>query len=141
MNTLELSENYKKIAAELIRERDDLHHLEGVRIAFLASDQEKKSNGRVIFGECRKVSTQYAWCCPYDFMITVYEPNTAEYGFDDDLFKILLWHELLHCGVEDTDAGQKFFIVPHDIEDFDKIIDAVGTHWQRANMIGADPIG
>lgn len=141
MNTLELSDKYKSIAAELILQRKDLAHLQGVRIAFLASDQEKKRNGRVIFGECRKVSPQYAWCCPYDFMITVYEPNTTEYGFDDDLFRILIWHELLHCGVEDTDAGMKFSLVPHDVEDFNKIIDETGLYWETRNLRGADPIG
>lgn len=141
MNTLELSSVYEAIGKALIKEREDLHHLDGVRIAYLASDQDKKSNGRVIFGECRKVSPQYAWCCPYDFMITIYEPNIIEYGFDEEQITSLIWHELLHCGVEDTDAGMKFRIIPHDIEDFDKIIAAAGMHWELKNMIGADPRG
>ena len=141
MNTLEPSAEYSKIAEELIRQRADLHYLEGVRIAYLASDQEKKRNGRTIFGECRKVSPQYSWCCPFDFMITIYEPNTALYQFDDDLFRILLWHELSHCGVEETDAGLKFYLVPHDVEDFNKIIDAAGMHWAAKNLEGADLIG
>ena len=140
MNTLLLSDDYEAIGKELIREHEDLSHLQGVRIAYLASDQEKKSNGRTIFGECRKVSPQYSWCCPYDFMITIFEPNTALYQFDDDMLKILIWHELKHCGVDDGENGQKFRIVPHDIEDFDAIIAEAGMHW-AAKKLGADPIG
>lgn len=140
-NDIELSKRYHDIGCALIMEREDLQYLEGVRIAFLASDQEKKSGGRTIFGECRKVSPLYAWCCPYDFMITIYEPNLAEYHFDDDMVRILIWHELLHCGVDETEKGPKYKIMPHDVEEFDRIIGEEGLHWARKYMRGADPRG
>ena len=141
MSTLTLSDEYRTIAEQLIRDRDDLRHLDGVRIAYLASDREKKANGRFIFGECRKVSDQYSWCCPYDFMITIYEPNTAYYQFDFAMMKILLWHELMHVGVDESDEGVKYRLIPHDVEEFNKIIDEVGLHWEAKNMEGADPVG
>lgn len=141
MNTLELSAAYAAIGEEMIRVHEELHPLEGVRIAYLASDQEKTRNGRVIFGDCRKVSPQYAWCCPYDFIITIYEPNCVEYRFDDEQMKILIWHELLHCGVEEDDSGRKFRIIPHDVEEFDNIIEDEGMYWQTKNTNGVDPVG
>lgn len=138
MNTLELSAAYTAIGNEMIRAHEDLQHLEGVRIAYLASDQEKKSNGRTIFGECRKVSPQYMWCCPYDFMITIYEPNLTAYGFDMEQTAILIRHELMHCGVDEDDSGRKFRIIPHDVEEFNKIIEEEGMHWATKNLMGAD---
>ena len=116
-------------------------HLAGVRIAYLASDQEKTKNGQFVFGECRKVSPMYAWCCPYDFMITIYEPNVVEYGFDDEQLRLLMWHELMHCGVIEDDSGVKYHIAPHDVEEFYKIIDEGGLRWETKNLMGRDPRG
>ncbi len=141
MNTIEQSPKYQEIGEMLIREREDLSHLEGVRIAYLASDQEKKSSGRTIFGECRKVSPIYAWCCPYDFMITIFEPNLARCHFDCVQEQLLVWHELLHIGVDETDDGPKYRIIPHDIEEFDAILSKAGTHWQAKNVKGAGQLG
>ena len=139
MNTLELNDKYREIADGIIRKR--LPELEGVRIAFLASDQEKTKNGQFVFGECRKVSPMYFWCCPYDFMITVYEPNCVTFAFGEHEYETLIYHELLHVGVEDTEAGVKYRIVPHDIEEFEQILEAEGLHWQQKNLIGVDPRG
>lgn len=139
MSTLELSEKYRDIAEKVIRDR--LPELADVCIAYLASDQEKRSNGHTIFGECRKVAPQYSWCCPYDFMITVFEPNCVEYLFGDHEYETLIYHELLHVGVEESEDGVKYRIRLHDIEEFEQILEAEGLHWQRKNLKGADPRG
>lgn len=117
------SEKYKKIGEQIIHEL--FPDLENVNIVWLASDKEKKSNGKIIFGECGKVPERWQWCCPYDFTITVYEPNTEH--FTDDQLRILLEHELMHCGTD----KEKYYVVPHHIEEFFPIIAKYGIDWQK----------
>ena len=81
----------------------------------------------MVFGECSKVPERYEWCCPYDFTITVYESNIE--GFTEEQIKILLEHEIMHIGID----GDKYTIVPHDIEEFMEIIRKYGINWQRDN--------
>lgn len=119
------SERYEKIGQDIVKEL--FPHLEGVRIAWLASDKDKKSKGRMVFGECSKVPERYEWCCPYDFTITVYESNIE--GFTEEQIKILLEHEIMHIGID----GDKYTIVPHDIEEFMEIIRKYGINWQKDN--------
>ena len=53
-------------------------------------------------------------------------------GFTEDQMRILLFHELLHIGIEFTEDGQeKYSIKPHDYEDFKIIIDRYGTDWSQ----------
>ena len=53
-------------------------------------------------------------------------------GFNDKQMEILIYHELLHVGVEEKDDGNViYFIVPHDLEEFTKVIDQYGEGWQQ----------
>lgn len=79
----------------------------------------------VVYGQCEKVASKYKWIVPFDFMITIYEPN-LQYKSDKAL-KILLFHELLHIGVED----ENHFVIPHDLEDFKMIVNKYGTDWME----------
>lgn len=103
----------------------------GARIAYLTSQQEKTKNHRAVFAECCKVDPRYAWCCKYDFFIVVYEPNITD--FTEEQVEILIRHELHHVGIEYTDAGLKYYIVPHDIEEFWEIINDHGLDWSEVN--------
>lgn len=127
MNTI--SEEYTQIGHNLIEEL--FPELEDVQIAFLSSDVEKKTNRKIVFADCTLVNkARYDWCCPFDFIITVYEPNIID--FNDKQIRILLEHELKHCGVEETKGETKYYIVPHDIEEFRTIIDKYGLDWSDA---------
>ncbi|MBQ0061345.1 MAG: hypothetical protein KBT15_06195 [Bacteroidales bacterium] len=114
---------YKKLGESIIGEL--FPKLLNVKIAWLASDKKKMDSGRLVFADCRKVSEQYDWCCDYDFIITVYEPNAGR--FDEEQLKILLEHELMHIGVEDG----RLSIVPHDAEEFTEIIRKYGIDWSE----------
>ena len=96
-----------------------------VKIAWLSSDRAKMNNGKTVFAECAKVTEKYDWCCPYDFTITVYEPNVQ--NFTEEQMKILLEHELMHVGVDDG----RFYVVPHDAEEFIEIIRKYGIDWSK----------
>lgn len=76
-----------------------------------------------MFGQCEKIADKYKWGIPCDFTITIFEPNII--GWTDEQLRILIFHELLHVGVD----GDRLFIVPHDLEDFRVIIDEFGVDW------------
>lgn len=121
------------IAHRLIRtlpEFADLLDAE-VKIAYLSSQKEKVKNHKVIFAECHKVEEKYDWCCKYDFFIVVYEPNIAD--FTEEQIEILIRHELHHVGIEYTDTGIKYYVAPHDVEEFWKIINEHGLDWSEVN--------
>ena len=132
---MQISETYTDIGYSLLHIHPELEAIGtyGVQIAFLSSNKAKKSRGRVIFADCTKVSDRYKWTCPFDFIITVYEPNCAEYGFSDEQIKTLLWHEMRHIGREDGKKGPRYYVKPHDIEEFEKIINSKGINWQKEN--------
>lgn len=118
---------YAEMASEVIRNTPSLKWImeEDISIGYLASNYPKKSNGKIVCGSCRKVPDRDKWAIPYDFIITIYEPNVEEWG--EDKLKILLHHELLHIGRGNGQA--KFRVIPHDVEDFKEIINQYGIDW------------
>lgn len=119
----QLSDKYKNIGDDVISEL--FPHLLNAKIAWLESNQAKRSNGKTVYAECEKVNAKYEWICDYDFMITVYEPNVLY--FEDDQIKILLEHELMHAGFD----GEVARIIPHDAEEFVEIIRKYGIDWAK----------
>ena len=130
---MEHSRKYRTIAYKLLRTLDEFAELKesGVRIAYLTSDEPKKKDHKIIFAECCKVDKKYFWCCPYDFFIVVYEPHVID--FTEKQLEILIRHELHHVGIDYSGEQIKFYIVPHDVEEFWDIIREHGLHWSEIN--------
>lgn len=125
-----LSERYAEMARELVSAEPLLWHIRGSRaaICFLSSDCSKMSKGRPVYGECEKVPARWRWAVPFDFAVTVFEPNCA--GMAEDQIRILLLHELMHVGISlDKDGNEAYSIVPHDLEDFSAIVGRYGPDW------------
>ena len=59
----------------------------------------------------------------------MYEPNVVD--FSEEQLETLIRHELHHVGIEYTDKGLKYYVVPHDVEEFWAIIDEQGLHWSE----------
>lgn len=134
MDRRNINEHYAEIAAKLIEREDALVDIANSQatIIYLSSDYAKTSKGNVVYGECEKVADKYKWGIPADFTITVFEPNVE--GFSDEQIKILIFHELLHIGIEFKDDGtENYTIKPHDLEDFKLIIDRFGTEWSKVD--------
>lgn len=134
MDTRQISEEYTQIAKELIDTEAELEYIKNsnVQIIYLASQHKKVGNHKKILGQCEKIAEKYKWGIPCDFTITVFEPNIE--GFTDEQVRMLLFHELLHVGIETTaDGEESYSIVPHDLEDFKTIIKKYGTDWNRVN--------
>lgn len=127
-----LREEYAEMAKKIIDEEPMLTDIANSQatIVYLGSDYEKTSKGKAVCGECEKVADKNKWAIPADFTITIFEPNCV--GFSDEQMRILLFHELLHVGIEFLEDGtEKYSIKPHDYEDFKIIIDRYGTEWSN----------
>ena len=122
------SEDYAEIGRELIRTEASLKWIEetGIGVGFMTSNQPKTSKGKIVYGQCEMVPDKYKSFIPFDFLVTVYEPNVIE--FSPAQIRILLHHELLHVGVNEK-AEPSYRINPHDVEEFNEIIDRYGIDW------------
>lgn len=131
METRTINEQYAEIAAKVIKQEAALADIDNshATIIYLASDKAKTAKGKAVCAECEKVADKNKWAIPCDFTITVFEPNCV--GFTEDQLYILLFHELLHVGIEFDCNDERYFIRPHDYEDFKLIIDRYGTNWSK----------
>lgn len=132
MDRRTLNERYSEIARELIETEDALLDIKNSQatIVYLSSEHKKKSGDKLVLGQCEKVADKYKWGIPADFTITVFEPNIE--GFSDEQIKMLLFHELLHVGIEfNADGSETYSIKQHDLEDFKLIIERFGTDWSK----------
>ena len=122
----EICEKYRDMAERVIDAVPTLRWIKksDVKIAFLRSFKEKLHGGHPVLGECRKVMDVYRPFCPYDFIVTIFETNTA--GLTKNQLQILLWHELLHIGFNEKDGELIYKVETHDVEDFREIVDQFG---------------
>lgn len=127
-----INDNYRLIAEQLINSEPELSYIKesSVQITYLESNQPKKADkDKVVLGECEKVADKNRWAITSDFTITLYEPNL--YGLSDEQIKIVLFHELLHIGIQWGDNGECYYVRKHDLEDFKVIIDKYDTNWSE----------
>ena len=131
MEHCEQSEAYAKIGAELIRSVPSLRWIQEseISVGYLASDYKKTSDGKLVFGECRKVPAWAAPFIPYDFLITVYDVNCML--CTPEQLRILLHHELLHIDMSEKGATPVCRTKGHDVEDFREIIEQYGLDWSQ----------
>ena len=130
MDKRQINERYAEIGAELIKSEPALSDIANseATIIYLSSEQKKSAGGKTVFAQCERVPDKYKWGIPCEFTITIFEPNIEE--FTEEQIRILLFHELLHVGIEIDNSGEEIYsIKPHDLEDFKLIIDRYGTEW------------
>lgn len=130
MAKYKLTEEYDDILEQLLARESELKYItdNGVAVGIVASETEKKKGGNLVYADCRKVSEMYRLFTPFDFIITVYEPNCMH--LSPNQMKVLVFHELLHVGAERTDKDEvKLSIRAHDFEDFRIIVKRFGEDW------------
>lgn len=133
MEHRKINENYRRIAEELIETEPELSYIKNsqVKITYLESDQAKKADkDKLVLGECEKVAAKNRWAISSDFTITLFVNNIV--GFTAEQMRTVLFHELLHVGIEPGPDGSELYSVrKHDLEDFKLIIDRFGTDWAK----------
>ena len=126
-----INTNFENIAKELIDTEPELRYIKDsrVQIIYLESDSTKKSGtDTLVHGECEKVAAKNKWAIFADFTITLFTKNNI--GMSEEQIRTLLFHELLHIGIEvGADGDEIYSIRNHDLEDFKVIIDRYGTDW------------
>ena len=131
----EFSPEYEELGRAVIDALPELWFIRDaeIRIGFLKSWKEKRTGRKLVYGECIKPPDLYQDLLGYDFLIVIYEANAAALTLNQK--KILMWHELLHVGIDDDSGEPKYVINPHDREEFDSIISRAGLRWDEP---GAD---
>jgi hypothetical protein len=134
MDNRTINEHYAEIGMDLIQTEDALIDIANSQatIIYLSSEHKKVASGKKVLGQCEKVADKYKWGIPCDFTITVFEPNVE--GMTEEQLRMLIFHELLHVGIEyNADGTETYSVRPHDLEDFKLIIDRFGTDWSKTD--------
>lgn len=124
-----------KEVLSLVREIVEEHEPELLEasIALLFWKESPQKGGKTVLGQAKKVGKEYqALGFDYDFIIYLSLPMYQ--SMNEHQRRALIHHELLHCGfVDDQNTEeQKATIIPHDLEEFDKIINLYGFWWPSA---------
>lgn len=130
MDIRETNKRYEEIAEKLVNTEDIFKYIKNsnVSICFLSSEHQKTNKGKLVLGQCEKVQDKYKWAIPYDFTITLFEPNIED--LTEEQVEAVIFHELLHVGIDKHESGEEiYYIVPHDLEDFKAVIERFGTNW------------
>ena len=125
-----INQNFALIAQDLIDNEPELAYIKNshVQIAYLESDSTKKDRDTLVHAECEKIAAKNRWAINYDFTITLFVNNNI--GMTEEQIRIMLFHELLHIGVEPGPDGDEIYTIRnHDLEDFKVIINRYGTDW------------
>lgn len=134
MDNRTINKHYAEIGNDLIQTEDALVDIANSQatIIYLSSEHKKVASGKKVLGQCEKVADKYKWGIPCDFTITVFEPNVE--GMSEEHLRMLIFHELLHVGIEyNADGTETYSVKPHDLEDFKLIIDRFGTDWSKVD--------
>ena len=123
-----INEEYTALALAILKQPDFDEIRDFASFVVLSCEEQKTKNRKFVLGECKLVQNIYKLFCPYDFLIIIYDVNAA--SLSPDQMKILIEHELRHMGYDFTKGEPTPYIVPHDVEEFDKIIEKWGLHWE-----------
>ena len=130
-----INTNFEAIAQDLINTEPELKYIKDsrVKITYLESDSTKKNGvDTLVHGECEKIAAKNKWAITADFTITLFVKNNV--GMSEAQIRTLLFHELLHIGIEPGPDGDEIYSIRnHDLEDFKVIIDRFGTDWATVN--------
>ena len=113
------------VQAVILREKR-FQHLKDCRIAVLWTPKDKKSKGRTVYADTKKLNDMQSFMSGYDFVITFYDKSQYLSKAAQD---VLIAHELLHIGFEKRGPAERKWIIPHDVEDFETIISEYGVDW------------
>lgn len=127
----EISLTYEELAEMVIDAIPELQFIKEleIKVGYVLSYERKINKGYPVYADCQKVKAAHQCFIPYDFLITVYEPNVQE--FTRQQLSVLMWHELKHIGINERTLQLTYQLLPHEVEDFHSILDRMGTRWSE----------
>ena len=121
----EVDKEVLRIAEEVIAEYHP--ELQDCSIGFLFRSEGPVSAGKVTLGKARKIPAEQRVYMDYDFVIWLAEDWWRRLKPEQRV--ALIDHELTHCRMDDE---EKAWIAPHDVEEFNCIIERHGFWWPQA---------
>lgn len=124
------------IASALIEKHHD--HLAKATIRYLEARTAGSRHGKPLAGKALKMSGLLKHFGKADFIIVLDREHWG--AMTPEQRAALVDHELCHCGVKHTDAGEvRYSIKGHDVEEFKAIIERHGL-WQLDLVDFARPL-
>jgi hypothetical protein len=122
------------IYVQLVRQHDDLDHLNQLDIAIRWKRSGGKKGGHPVFGKTAKRSGLVSAFTTVDFIVWLAADHTLEAEYSDRQITALLHHELMHIGYEDPEddeeGARKYVLVGHDFEGFKAELSIYGP-WEE----------
>ena len=118
--------------------REVLHdhhtHLRNANIVCLFTSKARKRNGRVVIASCEAVNETYRYLTDANFIITVFDK--AWEMLADEEKRYIIDHELCHAFIgEDKNGEPVYKTVPHDLEEFNEIVERYGLMQRDLNIV------
>lgn len=101
-------------------------HLKNREIGYVYREKMER-NGKTTLGKASKVGAKLAYFSDLEFLIEINWQAWA--GLTARQRIALVDHELCHLGIEDTEDGERLLMIPHDLEEFNAIVQRWGL-WQ-----------
>lgn len=93
-------------------------HLANARIGYLYREKIER-RGMLVWAQVSKAGGKLGYFSDLDFLMEI---NWTQWIALDQARRVaLIDHELTHCEREETDAGEKYVVAPHDLEEFNSI--------------------
>lgn len=119
----------EEIMRKVINREERFSHLRDEQLCTIVCqwcDTGKRNRGREIYADTMLMHDKVKRLAGFEFVITFYK--TACKRLDDEHMERLMFHELCHIGFDD----HRYYIVPHDIEDFWECVNRWGKDWIRS---------
>lgn len=121
----EVADDLRELGEKIIDKIPELDFIRlfDIKIGYVRCYYPKKDKGKAVMGDCRKVNKTFLAYLPFDYVITIYEPNVVH--LSENQLKVLMLHELMH-----VEVGTRGLIIrEHEIEDFYSILNEFGIAW------------
>lgn len=134
-NIRKCSGDVYSLMSELINEYHP--HLRNAKIECLFTDKGRKRAGKLIVATCEAVNATYNYLTDIDFIITIFDKAWDQLA--DKEKQYILDHELCHAFVGENKHGEPVYkVVPHDLEEFNEIVERYGLMQRDLNIVVED---
>ena len=129
------------LARDLSGRHEELHFLRDYDLQVLWKRTGGAKGGRGVLGKCYSPTGLMRFYSGKDWVIWLAADHIRAHGFNAQQTEALLYHEMLHCKVEEQpDRPPKVTTVSHDIEAFNKEIERYGL-WMQDLVDTAEVMG
>lgn len=125
---LEVSEELKLVAQEVIKKNDIFYSVQEPNIAYL---MVSPYISKTVAGRCSKANEKLKFFTDFDYVIEISE--MAWNSITEESRIALMHHELLHVLVtqNESNGSWNYRIADHDLKDFKAIISKYGNEWYK----------